>query len=489
MDTLRVKTVRGMRWTGSSQVITGVLQFVQIAVLANILTPIEFGLMATVLLSLNFISAFADAGVSYAIIQVKEMSDVQRSTLYWVHNGIASITTFAYFLMAPFVAGFLNEPEHTHVLTTMLQASAFLIPFAAASTQFRMVFHRNLEFSIVAKQEILTTTLNLLISAGLAVAGYGVWSLLIGYMIGNIIGQLWILFEGLRTWRPSLVFDLTGLKPVFRYGMYHSGEKMVQFFNIKIDQILITALLGMQALGIYNMALNLVIYPIQRINQAVTQVMFPLFAKQQDDPIALRNGYLNLLKTVTLINAPLMVGIMITAPLFIPLLLGDQWANAIVLTQILAMYSYLKSTGAPAGSLLLAVGRTDLGFAWNVFATVLTLPVIAYCATAFGLNGIAYGFVILHLGLAAVYYLKVIRPIIGAVGVDYAMTLIKPVLYAAMMGFVVRVLDHLLAFDTYLQLSLLVVIGIGLYTILLFVLEKSILDRIKDVVLPDRSVS
>lgn len=493
MENLRSQTVRGMRWTGSSQVITGVMQFVQIAVLANILTPTEFGLMATVLLSLNFISAFADAGVSFAIIQAKEMSDVQRSTLYWVHNGIAGITAIAFFWIAPQISALLIEPElgpePIAQLTTLLRVSAFMIPITAASTQFRMVFHRNMEFAIVAKQEILTTTLNLIFSVVLAIAGYGVWSLLVGYMLGNAIGQLWILVEGLRTWKPSLVFNLTGLKPVFRYGMYHSGEKIVQFLNLRIDQILITTLLGLQALGIYNMALNLVIYPIQRINQAVTQVMFPLFAKQQDDVSALRNGYLNLLKTVTLINAPLMVGIMITAPLFIPLLLGDQWTNAIVLTQILAIYSYQKSTGAPAGALLLAVGRTDIGFAWNVLAMVFTLPVIAYSAMHFGLTGIAYGFVILHLFLGAVYYLKVIRPIIGPVGADYAMTLVKPVLYAAMMGFVVRLLDHLLPFDTALQLSLLVVIGIGLYTLLLFVLERPILDRIKDVALPKRTPS
>ncbi len=483
--TLKNQVYSGMRWTGSSQVITGVMQFVQIAVLANILTPTEFGLMATVLLSMNFISAFADVGVSYAIIQAKEMTDVQRSTLYWVHNGIAWFTAIVFFMVAPFIATLLNEPE----LTTLLRWSTFMIPFAAASTQFRMMFHRNMEFSIVAKQEILTTSLNLLISVGLALAGYGVWSLLIGYMIGNVIGQLWILFAGLRSWRPSLVFDLTGLKPVFRYGMYHSGEKMVQFLNMKVDQILITALLGIQALGIYNMALNLVIYPIQRINQAVTQVMFPLFAKQQDDRQALRNGYLSLLKTVTLVNAPLMVGIMITAPLFIPLLLGDQWTNAIVLTQILAIYSYQKSTGAPAGSLLLAVGRTDLGFAWNVLAMVFTLPVIAYSAMVYGLTGIAYGFVILHLFLGAVYYFKVIRPIIGPVGSEYAMTLVKPVLYAAMMGFTVRLLDQLLPFNTAIQLSLLVVIGIGLYTFLLFLLEKPILNRIRDIALPDRTTA
>lgn len=483
MDTLKQDSIRGIRWTGSSQVITGALQFAQIAILAHWLTPTDFGLMATILLALQFISTFADAGVSMGIIQAKELSDTQRSTLYWLHNGIAFMAAVLLYLIAPWISTALAEPS----LSSLLQISAIMIPITAISTQFRVILHRNLDFKLVAIQEVVSMALYLVISLWMALLGYGVWSLLVGYIIANVLGHAWIFIAGIRSWHPKAVFDVSGLWPVLRFGFFHSGEKIILFLSTKADQLVVTSLLGIYALGIYNMALNLVIYPIQRINQAVSQVTFPLFARQQEDAQALRNGYMNVLKTVTLINAPLMAGIMVTAPLFIPLLIGPQWTESIMLTQVLAMYAYQRSTGAPSGSLLMAVGRTDMSFGWNIFALLATLPVIYLGASLYGMSGLAWSFVSLHLVLGVVFYWKVIRPVIGPVGADYLMTLFKPLMYASMMGFLVRILDRLIHINPVLELGLLVFVGITSYSALLFLLEKDLLNRLLTILIPSRS--
>lgn len=483
MDTLKQDSIRGIRWTGSSQVITGALQFAQIAILAHWLTPTDFGLMATILLALQFISTFADAGVSMGIIQAKELSDTQRSTLYWLHNGIAFMAAVLLYLIAPWISTALAEPS----LSSLLQISAIMIPITSISTQFRVILHRNLDFKLVAIQEVVSMALYLVISLWMALLGYGVWSLLVGYIIANGLGHAWIFIAGIRSWHPKAVFDVSGLWPVLRFGFFHSGEKIILFLSTKADQLVVTSLLGIYALGIYNMALNLVIYPIQRINQAVSQVTFPLFARQQEDAQALRNGYMNVLKTVTLINAPLMAGIMVTAPLFIPLLIGPQWTESIMLTQVLAMYAYQRSTGAPSGSLLMAVGRTDMSFGWNIFALLATLPVIYLGASLYGMSGLAWSFVSLHLVLGVVFYWKVIRPVIGPVGADYLMTLFKPLMYASMMGFLVRILDRLIHINPVLELGLLVFVGITSYSALLFLLEKDLLNRLLTILIPSRS--
>jgi O-antigen/teichoic acid export membrane protein len=482
MDTLKQDSIRGIRWTGSSQVITGALQFAQIAVLAHWLTPTDFGLMATILLALQFISTFADAGVSMGIIQAKELSDTQRSTLYWLHNGIAFIAAILLYVIAPWISTALAEPS----LSFLLQISAVMIPITAMSTQFKVILHRNLDFKLVAIQEIVSMALYLVISLGMALLGYGVWSLLVGYIIAHGLGHAWIFIAGIRSWHPKAVFDITGLRSVLRFGFFHSGEKIILFLSTKADQLIVTSLLGIHALGIYNMALNLVIYPIQRINQAVSQVTFPLFARQQEDAQALRNGYMNVVKTVTLINAPLMAGIMVTAPLFIPLLIGPQWTESIMLTQVLAMYAYQRSTGAPSGSLLMAVGRTDMSFGWNIFALLVTLPVVYMGASAYGMSGLAWSFVSLHLFLGVVFYWKVIRPIIGPVGADYLMTLFKPLMYASMMGFLVRLFDRLVVLDPALELGLLVIVGITSYCALLYLLEKDLVNRLLTILIPSR---
>ncbi|MEN9838891.1 MAG: hypothetical protein RL177_370 [Bacteroidota bacterium] len=482
MDTLKQDSIRGIRWTGSSQVITGALQFIQIAVLAHLLTPTDFGLMATVLLSLQFISTFADAGVSMGIIQAKELSDAQRSTLYWLHNGIALAAAVAFYWVTPTIAAVLGEPD----LIVLLQTSALLIPLTAMSTQFRVILHRNLDFKLVAIQEIVSMALYLVLSLAMALSGYGVWSLWVGYLSAQGLAHVWIFIAGIRAWHPKAVFEMRGLRPVLRFGFYHSGEKIIQFLSTKADQLIVTSLLGIHALGLYNMALNLVIYPIQRINQAVSQVTFPLFSRQQDNVEALRNGYLNVLKTVTLINAPLLAGIMVTAPVFIPLLIGPQWTESIMLTQVLSMYAYQRSTGAPSGSLLMAVGRTDMSFGWNLFALIATVPVIFAGATWFGLEGIAWSFVMLHLILGVVYYLKVIRPVIGAVGKEYLATLFKPLMFASMMAFLVRQLERMVDWSAAYELGLLVLVGVGSYTAVLYLMERDLAHRLLDILIPSR---
>jgi lipopolysaccharide exporter len=482
MDALKQDSIRGIRWTGSSQVITGALQFIQIAVLAHLLTPTDFGLMATVLLSLQFISTFADAGVSMGIIQAKELSDAHRSTLYWLHNGIAIATAMAFYWVIPSIAAVLEEPD----LIVLLQTSTLLIPLTAMSTQFRVILQRNLDFKLVAVQEMASMALYLVLSLVMALSGFGVWSLVVGYLIAHGLGHLWIFIAGIRSWHPKAVFDLHGLRPVLRFGMFHTGEKIIQFLSTKADQLIVTSLLGIHALGLYNMALNLVIYPIQRINQAVSQVTFPLFSRQQDNVEALRTGYLNVLKTVTLLNAPLLAGIMVTAPIFIPLLIGQQWLESIMLTQILSIYAYQRSTGAPSGSLLMAVGRTDMSFGWNLFALFATVPVIFAGAIWFGLEGIAWSFVILHMILGVIYYRRVIRPLIGAVGKDYLATLFKPLMFASMMAFIVRQLERMLQWDAAVELSLLVVVGVVSYSAVLYLMERDLAHRLLDILIPTR---
>lgn len=467
-DRLRRQAISGLRWTGLSQVLTGALQFAQIAILAHWLTPTEFGLMAMVLLVLHVVSAVADAGVSAALIHVQDISDRQRSTLYWLHLGLAAVIGVLLYVAAPAIAWFSGSDA----LTPMVRASVVSVLFVAIGTQFRMFFHKNLQFGSVSSMEIASTVAQLVVAVVLALHGLGAWALLIGHVVGSFVGMVWMLAVGLPHWKPRFEFETDGLDRFLTYGLYNMGEKLILFLSSRIDQLLITSLFGLQWLGLYNMALNLVIYPIQRINQTVSQVTFPLFARHQDDPDRIRSGYLTVLRVLTLVNAPLLVGIMITAPVFIPLLIGTQWNQSIYLVQVLSLFAYYRSTGSPAGALLLALGRTDLGFHWNLLVTSLTLPVVWWCGQAWGIHGMVWGLVGLHTVLAVLYYPIVIKRLIGETASAYTDILIRPVLYASMMGAVVRSVDLVFASGGYLELVAMVVTGVAVYATLLQVLER-----------------
>jgi lipopolysaccharide exporter len=127
-----------------------------------------------------------------------------------------------------------------------------------------------------------------------------------------------------------------------------------------------------------------------------------------------------------------------------------------------------------------------MSFGWNLFALIATVPVIFAGATWFGLEGIAWSFVMLHLILGVVYYLKVIRPVIGAVGKEYLATLFKPLMFASMMAFLVRQLERMVDWSAAYELGLLVLVGVGSYTAVLYLMERDLAHRLLDILIPSR---
>jgi lipopolysaccharide exporter len=480
---VKSKVLAGIRWTGLSQILTGVIQFAQIAILAHWLTPTEFGLMAMVLLILTVVSAVADGGVSAALIHVQDITDPQRSTLYWLHLGLAALFSLVMIAAAPLIAQFSGDAS----LEGMIRWATLSVMFAAIGTQFRMFFHKELRFGPVATMEIAAAAMQLSVAWILAAMQFGAWSLLIGHISGTFVGMVWMLTIGLRHWKPTLRFELSGLTRFVRFGVYNMGEKLILFLGSRIDQLVITSLFGLQWLGLYSMALNLVIYPIQRINATVTQVTFPLFARHQDDRAMLRGAYLRVLRALTLLNAPLLAGVMVTAPVFVPTLFGPQWGESVYIIQVLCLYAYHRSTGSPAGSLLQALGRTDLGFHWNLLLTSLTVPVIWWGGTTFGIPGMLWGMVGLHTVMAVAYYPLVIKRLIGDSVMDYTRILVLPVLYAAMMGAALRVAETALPWGGVAELVILLTLGIILYSVIIWFLEHVFIRDLIHMIRPIRA--
>lgn len=480
---MKDRAVAGLRWTGLSQVLTGILQFAQVAILAHWLTPTEFGLMAMVLLTLNVVSAVADGGVSAALIHVQDIDDRQRSTLYWMHLSLAALISLAILAAAPWIAAFSGDPT----LTDMVRWSTLSVMFAAIGTQFRMFYHKELRFAPVARMEIASAALQLTVAWALAVRGYGAWSLLAGHVSGTFLGMVWMLAIGLRHWRPKFVIEIDGLGRFIRFGLYNMGEKLILFLGSRADQLIITSLFGLQWLGLYNMALNLVIYPIQRINATVSQVTFPLFSRHQDDMGMVRAAYLKVLRALTLLNAPLLMGILVTAPVFVPALIGPQWLESVYIIQVLSIYAYYRSSGSPAGSLLQALGRTDLGFHWNLLLTSLTIPVIGWCGAAWGVPGMLWGLVALHTVMAVAYYPLVIKRLIGDSVRDYTLVLVRPVLYAALMGALIRMMETSVGLGGIAELAILVPTGVAIYALILWRLETGFLHELMSTFRPNRA--
>jgi lipopolysaccharide exporter len=471
MATLKDEAFRNMKWTGFSTTYVSAVQLINIIVLALFLTPSEIGTMSALLIIIWFTQAVSDGGLSPAIIHFKNNPAGLLNTLFYLNLLFAVILYLVVVFFADTIAQLFDEPA----LIEFIPIAISVILISAFSNQFKVFLMREIKFDLIARQEVTNVTLYSVVAIILAYFGFGVWSMIIGYITGVSFGTMILYYYGSRYWKPGITCTTEGIKPYLDFGKFQLGERITLFFNTRVDQLLVGMLLGTQALGIYTVAHNVVVSPTTRVNQIISTVMFPVFSRLQNDENALRNGYLKLVKLVTLINTPIMLGMAITAPYFIPLLFSSEWVSSIYIIQILCIYSLIRSTGTPAGSLQLAKGRTDIGFKWNLSLVFITIPFIYSGALYAELVGIAYAQVILHIMLFVPYWIFAIRPLIGPPAGNYFQSILGATLPGIFMAVTLTIALFAFQLSSDIQnLAASLVIGGILYFVFAYFSEKSL---------------
>lgn len=426
---LKVQAISGVRWTTLSTIIVTVLQLIQLAILAQFLDPSAFGLMALVMVVIGFSQAFLDMGISNAIIHKQEITKDQLSTLYWV-NILAGFSLFIIIAaISPLVASFYQEPELTKLI--ILVGLTFLIqPFGQ---QFMVLWQKEMRFSEIAKIDIASKFISLIVSVYFAYKGCGVYSLVYGTLAGAMIQTVMFMNIGLQEHKPSFVLKLNEIKEFLSFGAYQMGERTINYFNYQIDTMLIGKLLGMEALGIYTIAKQIIIRPAQIINPIITKVTFPTMAKIQDDPVRLKNIYLKTINYLSSVNFPIYAFILIFAHDIVMIMFGEKYIEAIYIMQILSIWGALRSTGSPIGSLLLAKGKAKWGFWWN-FALFFYVPVGIFVGSYWGITGVSWGLVAIIISLIVPNWYFLVNKLCHAEFAEYFKQIFIPTLIAVCAG-------------------------------------------------------
>lgn len=426
---LKQKALSGVKWTTVSTIVTTLLQLVQLTILSRLLSPSDFGLMAIVMVVMGFMQAFADLGISNALIHRQNITQNELSSLYWL-NVIAGVIMFIVTsAMAPLVAKFYQESELTNLI--ILLSTTFIIQSFAQ--QFSMLWQKELRFKVIAKIEITNKFFSFAVSVWLAYLGHGVYALVYGAIISSFMQTLQYLHLGLREYRPMIRFSFSEIRSYVGFGAYQMGERTVNYFNYQIDTILIGKLLGMEALGIYNIAKQIVMRPAQIFNPIVTRVTFPAMSKIQDDIPKLKDVYLKTINCLSSVNFSVYAFIFVFAYEIVMIMFGKKWLDAVLIIQILSIWAAWRTTGNPIGSLLLARGRADLGFWWNL-GLFFYVPFVVWIASQWGLVGVSIGLNAIMATLVYPGWKFLVSPLCGAGFVEYNAEILKPAIIAIISG-------------------------------------------------------
>jgi O-antigen/teichoic acid export membrane protein len=362
---------------------------VQIAILARLLMPEDFGLMALATLVIGFAQAYADMGLSSAIVQRRDATNEQLSSLFWLNVVVGAGFFGVLLLVAPLFAALYSEPRLTGLIS--LAALTFLV--APVGQQLFMLLQKNLHFRMLAVIDVVSAVVGVSTAVVLALKGMGVYSLVWGQLAGAVTRSLVLLRYGMQGWRPQFRLRRNDLAGYVRFGAYQMGERTINFLGFNLDKLLIGSLIGTHGLGLYNVAYQLVMKPLQVFNPIIARIAFPLFAMVQNDDARLRSGYLDVIRVVALVLFPIYMGMIVLAEPLVLVLLGEDWRSVVPTLRTLGALGFFYCLGNPIGTLLLAKGRVEIGFYLNIWMIILYGAAI-FLGSKWGVQGVALGLVL-----------------------------------------------------------------------------------------------
>ncbi len=386
--------VAGVQWTGLSTLVTSAFQYVQVAVLTRFLSPADFGLMAMAMVIIGIVQAFNDMGISNAIIQRQDTTRDRLSSLFWLEIGAGLGLFVITIAITPLTVSFYNEPA---LLPVMLWISTIFL-ITPPGQLYLVLLQRDLKFRDLAIIEISATVISTIAMFAGAFIGLGVMSLVIGQIIYYGVRSLQLVAAGLPHWQPHLHFRTSDLAGYIGFGMYQMGERTVTYLAINAIKLIIGRYLGANTLGLYYVAYQIIVYPVLRISSVIMTVSFPILAKFQDSNDLLRRGYLHMSRLISFSMFPVLVVVFVTAPVFVPLLMGTGWEGVTPIFQILCVVALFKVLGSTTVPTYLARGRADLGFVWNLIVAIVNGVVFYLLA--------GYGIIVLTLAFAAISLLQ-----------------------------------------------------------------------------------
>lgn len=399
----------GIKWNSVSLIYSAIIQFITLTILARIFSVEEYGIMGFILIIIGFGSIYADIGVSGAIIHYQDSSQDQLSSLYWISILFGFCIFISVFLTSNLVALFFNEPT----MTLYIQYISIIFCIIPIGQQFETLLMRELAFKPLAFNEILNSTIMTIFSILLAFFGWGIMSIVFGYILKYIIKSFVMVLIGIKIWKPSFKIKRSEIRKYFSFGLYQVGERTINYFNINFDKILIGRFLGTLFLGYYLNAYNLVSYPVTLINPIFNRVSFPYLSKLQNNLKKLKEKYFEFISLVSFVNFPIYLLLFLIAPVLVPFLYGAQWNPSIILVQILSFVFLFRCINNPIGSLLLAKGYARLGFFWNLLMTTIQPFIILLGIYLGGINEVAFVILLSRFIVFYLFYRVLIRKILG----------------------------------------------------------------------------
>ena len=384
---VRRRTARGGFVTLGGQAVRFVLTLGSTMVLARLLTPADFGLVAMVTAVTGFLATFKDLGLSQATVQRQKIEQGEVSTLFWVNVVASMVLTLLVVGLAPILARLYHEPSLTAI--TLALSLGFVI--SGLGIQHAALLQRQMRFRRLVVIDLMSLSLGIFAGIVVALAGYGYWALVAMPLATSASATAGYWFSS--RWRPGRPVWSSGAKGMLRFGGYLTGFNTVNYLARNLDNVLIGWRWGAAPLGLYSRAYQLLMLPLQQINAPIGSVMIPTLSRLQGETARYRKGFLEVLEKLVLVTSPLIGYLIATSDWVVDVFLGPQWHDAARIFLWLGVGAFVQTVGNTTGWLFITQQRTKDMFIWGILGSGLSVASFVV-GLPFGPIGVAAAYAI-----------------------------------------------------------------------------------------------
>lgn len=389
-ESLKSKTVSGVLWSALERFSLQGVQFVINIIMARLLLPSDYGMIGMLVIFLQISQAFIDSGFANALIQKKDRTNTDFSTVFYFNVVLSILFYVLIFISAPYIADFYHMPTLT--LVTRVISLGLIISSLSAVHKTKLIC--TIDFKTQSKVSLVSAIFSGLLGIFMAYTGFGVWALVYQSLVNALLQT--IMYYVFLRWLPARIFSVYSFKRLFSFGSKLLLSGLIHTVYYNLYSIVIGRKFSAMDLGYYTRAEQFATFPSSNLNAIISRVIFPILSSIQDNDEYLSLAYRKYIRLASFLIFPLMIGLAVLAKPIIIILLTEKWIGIIVLLQILCldwMFDHLSIINL---NLLYVKGRSDLALRLEIVKKVIA-TFILFVSIPFGLIGMCWGRVIYSL--------------------------------------------------------------------------------------------
>lgn len=468
---VKSRLLGGTFWTTLSTIVSALVQIATLSILSRFLAKTDFGVVAIVTTVYGLIQTFANLGFSVAVMHKKDLTANEFSSLFWIQLIVFALIYLGCVLFTPVISRFYEEPMLLSILPLFLVALLFL----GIGQLYGTLLLKEMQFKTIAVRNITSQVVALTTAVVLAILDCGIYSYVFSLLIQIVVVNVWNLFSGLRQIKIKLFVSIKQVRPLVKIGLFQTGSSILDYLSSSIDVFIIGKWLGMENLGIYNLAKDLVKKIVALFTTIATKVATPFFSKIQERKDEMVSYYKKMINLLSLLNFPICVFLGGFSYLVVYLMYGaDNLSVAPVLT-VFALWGMIVSVASPVSNIIVATGRTDLSFIYTICRIIIVLPLTFFIALKGNLMAMAFCTFICELIVSIVSCKIELTMTIGLSIGDYISSFFKQFIFSIVFMGLAYFLLLYFSDDYYLNIwrSLLIIIPLfSVYIILFFLINK-----------------